>query len=162
LLDDRPGGIVESVATDDTPSQSPQTLQDLILDNNSLRMENPGGGPLENGQIGIQEVRSTQGGEPSYIVQVPPTEADVSDVPAACGGEGSSREWPSNRRRAAGQHRAAMHAVRAAMGEAGVPPGADVMIVGHSQGGIIANHLSAVPTFNPSGGEPGTYNISRS
>ena len=159
LLDDRPGGIVESVATDDTPSQSPQTLQDLILDNNSLRMEDPGGGPLENGQIGIQEVRSTQGGEPSYIVQVPPTEADVSDVPGAYGGQGNSRDWASNLRLVAGQHPAAMDDVRAAMEEAGVPPGADVMIVGHSQGGIIANHLSADPTFNSSGGEPGTYNI---
>src|SRR5699024_9899795 len=159
LLDDRPGGIVEPVATDDTPSQSPQTLQDLILDNNSLRMEDPGGGPLENGQIGIQEVRSTQGGEPSYIVQVPPTEADVSDVPGAYGGQGNSRDWASHLRLVAGQHPAAMDDVRAAMEEAGVPPGADVMIVGHSQGGIIANHLSADPTFNSSGGEPGTYNI---
>src|SRR5699024_5305030 len=106
-----------------------------------------------------QEVRSTQGGEPSYIVQVPPTEADVSDVPGAYGGQGNSRDWASNLRLVAGQHPAAMDDVRAAMEEAGVPPGADVMIVGHSQGGIIANHLSADPTFNSSGGEPGTYNI---
>ena len=159
LLDDRPGGIVESVSTDDTPSPSPQTLQDLILDNNSLRMDAPGGGPLENGQIGIQEVRSTQGGEPSYIVQVPPTEADLSDVPGAYGGQGNSRDWASNLRLVAGQHPAAMDDVRAAMQEAGVPPGADVMIVGHSQGGIVANHLAADPTFNSTSGEPGTYDV---
>lgn len=160
FLDDRPGGIVDSVTTEDTPTQSPQTLQDLVLDNNSLRMSNPDGTPLENGQIGIQEVRSTQGGEPSYIVQIPPTEgADISEVPGAYGGQGNSRDWGSNLRLVAGQHPAAMDDVRAAMEAAGIPPGANVMIVGHSQGGIVANHLAADPSFNSSSGEPGTYNI---
>lgn len=160
LLDDRSGGIVESVTADDTPAQSPQMLQDLILDNDALRMENPDGGPLENGQIGIQEVRSAHGAEPSYIVQVPPTEgAALSDVPGAYGGQGNSRDWGSNLRLVAGQHPAAMDDVRAAMEAAGIPPGANVMIVGHSQGGIVANHLAADPTFNSASGEPGTYNI---
>src|SRR5699024_9250251 len=73
LVDDRPGGIVESGSTDSTPSQSPQTPQDLILQNDALRMDNPTGGLLESGQIGIQEVHRSSGGEPVYIVQVPPT-----------------------------------------------------------------------------------------
>lgn len=160
LLDDRPGGIVESVSTDSTPSQSPQTLQDLILQNDALRMDNPTGGLLESGQIGIQEVHRSSGGEPVYIVQVPPTEgAALSDIPGAYGEQGNSRDWGSNLRLVAGQHPAAMDDVRAAMGSAGVPPGADVMIVGHSQGGIVANHLSADPTFNSASGEAGTYNV---
>lgn len=160
LLDDRPGGIVESVATDDAPSRSPQSLQELLLDNDALRMDDPGGGPLENGQIGIQEVRRAGGGDPGYIVQVPPTEgAGFRDVPGAYGEQGGSRDWGSNLRLVAGQHPAAMDDVRAAMEAAGVPPGADVMIVGHSQGGIVANHLAADPTFNSGSGEPGTYNI---
>ncbi|ASK66560.1 hypothetical protein CFK39_12925 [Brachybacterium avium] len=159
LFDDRPGGIVESVATDSDPAQSPQTLQDLILQNDALRMENPGG-PLQNGQIGIQEIRSASSDEPVYIVQVPPTEgADISDVPGAYGGQGNSRDWGSNLRLTAGQHPAAMDDVQAAMEAAGVPPGADVMIVGHSQGGIVANHLTADPSFNSASGEAGTYNV---
>lgn len=159
LLDDRPGGIVESVRTETYPARSPQTLQDLIVQNDALRLDNPGG-PLENGQIGIQEVHRTGGGDPAYIVQVPPTEgAGLGDVPGAYGEQGSSRDWGSNLRLVAGQHPAAMDDVRAAMEAAGVPPGADVMIVGHSQGGIVANHLSADPSFNSAGGEPGTYDV---
>lgn len=160
LLDDRPGGIVESVSTHSSPAQSPQTLQDLIVQNDALRMDNPTGGPLENGQIGIQEVHRDGGGEPAYIVQVPPTEgADVTDAPGAYGGQGNSRDWGSNLRLVSGQHPAAMDDVRAAMEAAGVPPGADVMIVGHSQGGIVANQLSADPSFNSASGEAGTYNV---
>ena len=159
LLEDRPGGVVESVTTDDTPARSPQTLQDLVVGNDALRMDNPGG-PLGNGQIGIQQVRSTQGSEPSYIVQVPPTEgAGITDVPGAYGEQGGSRDWGSNLRLVAGQHPAAMDDVRAAMEAAGVPPGADVMIVGHSQGGIIANHLAADPSFNSASGAAGSYNV---
>src|SRR5699024_12402232 len=108
-----------------------------------------------NGQIGIQEVRSTQGGEPSYIVQVPPTEADLSDVPGAYGGQGNSRDWASNLRLVAGQHPAAMDDVRAAMEEAGIPPGADVMSVGHPQGGSGAATPSADPALNSRSGAPG-------
>ncbi|MDN5901392.1 MAG: hypothetical protein L0H74_15185, partial [Brachybacterium sp.] len=159
LFDDRPGGVVESVRTDTDPARSPQTLQDLIVENNALRMDNPGG-PLENGQIGIQEIRPSSGGDPVYIVQVPPTEgAGLMDVPDAYGGQGNSRDWGSNLRLVAGQHPAAMDDVREAMNAAGVPPGADVMIVGHSQGGIVGNHLSADPSFNNSSGEAGTYNV---
>lgn len=49
--------------------------------------------------------------------------------------------------------------VRAAMVAAGVPDGADVMIVGHSQGGLTAAQLAADPGFNSTGGEPGTYRV---
>src|SRR5699024_10093905 len=141
------------------PAQGAQTLQDLIVQNDALRMDNPGG-PLEHGQIGIQEVHRTGGGDPAYIVQVPPTEgAAFSDVPGAYGEQGNSRDWGSNLRLVAGQHPAAMDDVRAAREAAGVPAGADVLLVGHSQGGIVANHLSADPTFNSSSGDSGTYNV---
>lgn len=160
FLDDRPGGTVHDVRTDTHPARSPQTLQDLVLDNDALRIDNPGGGPLEAGRIGVQEVRGTDGGEPAYIVQVPPTEgASPVSAPEAYGGQGNSRDWGSNLRLVAGQHPAAMDDVRAAMDAAGVPPGSDVMLVGHSQGGIVANQLSADPTFNSASGEPGTYDV---
>ncbi|GAA1484431.1 WXG100 family type VII secretion target [Brachybacterium fresconis] len=160
FLDDRPGGIVTDVVTDDGRARSPRDLQDLVADNDALRMDSPGQAPLEAGQIGIQEVRGASGGRPSYIVQVPPTEgAGATDVPGAYGEQGNSRDWGSNLRLVAGQHPAAMDDVQAAMAAADVPPGADVLIVGHSQGGIVANQLAADPSFNSTSGDPGTYNV---
>lgn len=159
FLDDRPGGIVHDVTTSTDPTSSPQTLQDLIVQNNALRMDNPGAAPLEHGQIGIQEVHSSQGGEPSYIVQIPPTEGAGIGTADAWGAQGNSRDWASNLRLVAGQHPAAMDDVRAAMEAAGIPPGANVMLMGHSQGGIVGSHLASDPSFNSSSGADGTYNV---
>lgn len=165
LFDDRPGGIVESVESSTEPARSPQTLQDLVVDNDALRA----GGSLEAGQIGIQEVQSSEGGEPVYIVQVPPTEgAPVTSIPEAYGGQGNSRDWASNLRLVSGQHTASMDDVEAAMSTPGpdgrplVPPGSQVMFVGHSQGGIIAAHLAADASFNNTSGEAGTYDVTHS
>lgn len=166
FLDDRPGGIVSSVRVEDAPTVSPQDLGDLIIGNDALRMKGRGAGSdgaLATGQIGVQEVRAVEGGDPVYIVQVPPTEGpDVLDPSGAYGQTGNSRDWGSNLRLVAGQDPAAMDDVRAAMAAAGVPAGADVMLVGHSQGGIITSHLAADPRFNSTCGEPGTYNVTHS
>lgn len=159
FLDDRPGGIVHDVTTSTGPTPSPQSLQDLILDNNALRMDNPGAAPLESGQIGIQEVRNSRGGDPVYIVQIPPTEGAGIGTGDAWGAQGNSRDWASNLRLVAGQHPAAMDDVRAAMDAAGIPPGANVMLVGHSQGGIVGSHLASDPSFNSASGADGTYNV---
>lgn len=159
FLDDRPGGQVLGITTDSSPQTSPQSLQDLVLGNNALRMDNPGG-PLESGQIGIQEVHSADRAEPAYIVQIPPTEgAEITDFPDAWGAQGNSRDWASNLRSMSGQDTPALQDVRAAMAEAGIPPGSDVMFVGHSQGGIVGNHLAADPSFNNTSGAEGSYNI---
>ncbi|MCS6712306.1 hypothetical protein JSY14_09850 [Brachybacterium sp. EF45031] len=160
FLDDRPGGQIHSITTDAAPQPSPQSLRDLILENNALRRANPTRRALETGSIGIQEIRPASGGEPAFIVQIPPTEgADIRDVPGAWGRQGNSRDWASNVRLVAGQDVAAMDDVRAAMARAGIPPGAKVMLVGHSQGGIIGNHLAADPTFNNTSGVEGSYNV---
>lgn len=157
FLDDRPGGQVSDVTVSSDPSPSPQTLQDLILDNTALRIGH--GDTSQQGQIGIQEVRSADGSEPSYIVQVPPTEGDIGAFPDAYGGQANSRDWASNLRLVAGQDTAATQDVRAALEAAGVPAGANVMLVGHSQGGIVANNLAADPAFNNADGSPGSYNV---
>ncbi|PZP15255.1 MAG: hypothetical protein DI611_09810 [Brachybacterium faecium] len=159
FLDDRPGGIVHDVTTSTDPAPSPQTLQDLILDNNALRMDNPEAAPLESGQIGIQEVHNSRGGDPVYIVQIPPTEGAGIGTGDAWGAQGNSRDWASNLRLVAGQHPAAMDDVRAAMDAAGIPPGSNVMLVGHSQGGIVGSHLASDPNFNSASGADGTYNV---
>lgn len=166
FLDDRPGGIVSDVRVDDAPSASPQDLGDLLIDNDSLRTKGRGAdssGALATGRIGVQEVRGASGGDPVYIVQVPPTEGpDVLDLSGAYGQTGNSRDWGSNLRLVAGQDPAAMDDVRAAMAAADVPAGADVMLVGHSQGGIITSHLAADPSFNSTCGEEGTFNVTHS
>lgn len=158
FLADRPGGIVTDVRSEPLPAQGPQTLQDLVVANDALR---PGGAAaVEAGQIGIQRIRPADGGESVYLVQVPPTEGSgITEVPAAYGGQGNSRDWGSNLRLVAGQDPAAMDDVRVALTAAQVPDGAEVMIVGHSQGGIIASHLAADPTFNSASGAPGSYDV---
>ena len=160
LLDDRPGGIVDSVETWESSSRGPQDLQDLIAQNDSLRLGARGQDARGAGQIGIQEVRGGPGADPAYIVQIPPTEgALISSVPDAYGGQGNSRDWGSNLRLIAGQHPAAMDDVRAAMETAGISPGSRVLLVGHSQGGIVATHLAADPSFNSDSGRAGTYDV---
>lgn len=163
FLDDRPGDVLREEAGDpimrtETETGPAQSLGDLIIENDSLRM--PGGTGVDSGQIGIQRIRPADGGDPVYIVQIPPTEgAGIEEFPDAYGAQGNSRDWASNLRLVAGQHPAAMDEVRAAMDAAGVPAGADVMLVGHSQGGIVATHLAADPTFNSSCGDAGSYNV---
>lgn len=159
FLDDRPGGIVQSVETDVSAARSPQDLQDLITQNDALRMDDPGQAPLQVGRIGIQEIRGADGRDSSYIVQIPPTEGAALSEPGAYGGQGNSRDWGSNLRLVAGQHPAAMDDVRAALDAAQIPAGSNVMLVGHSQGGIIANRLAADPSFNSSSGSAGTYDV---
>ncbi|MGO2534870.1 MAG: WXG100 family type VII secretion target [Brachybacterium tyrofermentans] len=160
FLDDRPGGIVDSVETWESSSRGPQDLQDLIAQNDALRLGARGQDARDAGQIGIQEVRGGSGGELAYIVQIPPTEGALfSSVPDAYGGQGNSRDWASNLRLIAGQHPAAMDDVRAAMEAAGIRPGSRVLLVGHSQGGIVATHLAADPSFNSDSGRAGTYDV---
>jgi hypothetical protein len=170
LLDDRPGGLVTDVSSVHGQQAGPQDLHDLVLDNNALRLkgEDSEGRKLsiDDGQIGIQEVSSDAGGDPVYIVQVPPTEGEeITTFPGAWGEQGNSRDWGSNLREVAGQDPAAMDDVRAAMATPGadgrplVPPGSRVMLVGHSQGGIIAAHLAADPSFNNGSGAAGSYDV---
>lgn len=168
FLDDRPGGVVHGVLTTTAPGPGPATLQDLVLANDALRADGPGQGALDVGRIGVQQVQGAPGTHPVYIVQIPPTEGAGLVDPAAYGVQGNSRDWGSNVRLVAGQHPAAMDDVRAAMSAPGpdgrplVPPGAQVMLVGHSQGGIVAAHLAADPTFNSTSGAPGTYDVTTS
>jgi hypothetical protein len=166
FMDDRPGGVVAGVQVDDARTAGPQDLGDLLIDNDSLRMRGDGrdsSGALGSSRIGVQEISGAAGGEPVYIVQVPPTEgAELQDLAGAYGQQGNSRDWGSNLRLVAGQDPAAMDDVRAAMAAAEVPAGSDVLLVGHSQGGIIASRLAADPSFNSTCGEEGTYNVTHS
>lgn len=166
LLDDRSEVTVLDVRRTGA-STAPRDLADLILDNDEARREmagREGEAAFDAGratQIRVQEIASLHGGEPSFIVQVPPTQGGVGNQDA-WGAQGNPLGWDANPRLVAGQDTASMNAVRTAMREAGIPAGANVLFVGHSQGGIVAAHLAADAGLNNTSGREGTYNITHS
>lgn len=94
----------------------------------------------EDGAVRIVQVQQPDGSF-AYIVNIPGTE----DWGAAGGGQ--SRDLTSNLMVMAGQSSAAQEAVALAMANAGIPPGAPVMLTGHSQGGMLAVALASDPAF---------------
>lgn len=166
FLDPRVEVTVHGINEVQDPS-APQDLADLIYANDEARQEMfhrdapEAFDGMSSGQIRIQTVRTAEGGE-AYIVHAPPTGGEAISDPDSWGAQGNSAGWDSNLRSMAGQDSAAMADIDAAMEAAGVPPGADVMFVGHSQGGLTAAQLAADPSFNNTSGEPGTYNVTHS
>jgi len=98
-----------------------------------------GEGPGSTGDVRITRVDN--GGTPAYVVAIPGTE---NWSPA---GGGQPRDLTANLGLVAGSPAAATESVERAMQAANIPPGAPVLLVGHSQGGIIAANLAADPAF---------------
>lgn len=165
-MDDRTEVSVVDV-TRRGPIETADDLAGLVLDNDEARREmfgRTGDDAFDAGaaaQIRVQQVESVHGGEPSYIVHVPPTMGGIAN-PDAWGAQGNPFGWDQNARLAAGQETASSNAVRLAMAEAGIPPGSHVMFVGHSQGGLVASSLAADPSFNNASGAAGSYDITHS
>ena len=110
---------------------TPGSVEDLMR---NLRETNNGG----DGEIDIQQIG--EGDDARYIVNLPGTDdwvGDPSDV----------RDLGSNLRLVAGQDTVYSRGIMEAMERAGIPPGAPVMLTGHSQGGMTAAHLAADPAF---------------
>lgn len=166
FLDPRVDVSVHDINEVATPT-APQDLADLLHANDEARtemFERSGDKSFDgksSGQIRIQTVQTAEGGE-AYIVHAPPTGGEAITSPESWGAQGNSAGWDSNLRSMAGQESAAMADIRVAMDAAGVPPGADVMFVGHSQGGLTAAQLAADPSFNNTTGGPGSYNVTHS
>lgn len=99
-----------------------------------------GEGPGSTGDVRITKVDNGTG-TAAYVVSIPGTEywgADAGAVP---------RDLSANLNLMAGSPTAAAQSVQQAMDAAGIPPGSPVMLVGHSQGGIIAGQLASDPAF---------------
>jgi pimeloyl-ACP methyl ester carboxylesterase len=99
-----------------------------------------GSEPGSTGDVRITRVDNGTG-TPGYVVSVPGTERwgpDAGPMP---------RDLSANLNLVAGNPTAAAESVRMAMDAAGIPPGSPVMLVGHSQGGIIAAQLASDPAF---------------
>ncbi len=94
-----------------------------------------------NGSGDVRITRVDNGSGPAYVVSIPGTET-WSPVAGS-----EPRDLSANLQLVAGNPTAAAESVRAAMDAAGIPPGSPVMLVGHSQGGIIAGQLASDPEF---------------
>lgn len=98
------------------------------------------------GQIVIQTVRGPDGVD-RYVVQLPGMQFGNPSLD-------HPQDLAGAMHNALADESAYTRAVQQAMQDAGIPPGADVMLVGHSLGGIAASNLAQDPAFNG-----GQYNV---
>ncbi|MDF9715786.1 hypothetical protein INN71_10865 [Nocardioides sp. ChNu-153] len=120
------------------PALEPPRSLDAIMQSVTDAYTN-GTTPGSDGEVRI--VRVDNGGTPAYVVAVPGTETWSPS------GGTMPRDLTANVQLMAGNPTAAAESVRAAMERAGIPAGAPVLMVGHSQGGMITGHLAADPGF---------------
>jgi hypothetical protein len=124
----------------DAMLRAPGSVRDLL---NHLRLTND----ARPGEIDIQEITTIgPDGRPitRYAVYLPGT--DTWNLP----GQQTSdvRDLGANIRLVGGIDTAYMDGIEQAMRASGVPDGADVMLVGHSQGGMTAAALAADDDFS--------------
>ena len=109
----------------------------------------------ENGVI-VTAIRNP--GEPTrYLVSIPGTQAEIGSVVDGWSGNPNGRDWAANVHLMAGGTSSGKEAIEIAIGQAiaadrAAHPGESlappqVMLSGHSQGGIIAANLAADPAF---------------
>ncbi len=123
--------LVEPEPGDVEPLGVPRTVEDLM---NGLLVTNE----KSDGVITVQVLQSEAG--PRYIVNLPGTDDWVGD-------SGDVRDLGSNLRLVGGDGTVYSRGIMDAMVAAGIPKGADVMLVGHSQGGMTAVQLAADAGF---------------
>ncbi len=110
---------------------TPGTLEDLV---SNLADTNSGA----DGEIDIQQIGEGDGAR--FVVHLPGTDSWGTDA-------GDVRDLQANLQLVGGQDTAYTRGIAEAMRDAGVPSGAPVLLVGHSQGGMAAVHLAADPSF---------------
>ncbi|GAA1489994.1 hypothetical protein [Brachybacterium sacelli] len=96
--------------------------------------------------IRVQQVLGDDG-QTRYIVYVPGSHGAMENI-IGSDATGNPMDWNQNPGALGGQETDSSQAVIAAMESAGIPHGADVSLVAHSQGGIVANNLAADPSVN--------------
>jgi hypothetical protein len=127
-----PGGL-QQVGDD----KAPASVRDLFIgvDNRQTR-----DGGAVSGEIGVQRLEAPDG-TVRYVVQLPGTES-WELTPGS-----TDRDLSTNLHTMAGDSTVYMRGIEEAMTRAGIPPGAPVMLVGHSLGGMTAASLAADPAF---------------
>jgi pimeloyl-ACP methyl ester carboxylesterase len=134
LFDD--GGQVSVTAGESRPAPAPRGLADLLR---GIRAVDPDLGARPGG-VRVQSVLGA-GGRRAWVVQIPGTQNWSPKAGA------DPLDLTSNVYLTAGERTASQQLVVQAMRAAGVPAGEPVLMVGHSQGGIIAASLAADPAF---------------
>lgn len=99
------------------------------------------GGKAGTPDAAVRITAVDKGNGPAYIVTIPGT----SEWNVRSGS--NPMDTVGNLSSAAGNMSTASQAVEMAMRQAGIPSGAPVMLVGHSQGGMTAANLAADPEF---------------
>ena len=110
---------------------APASIEDLMR---NLGVTNSGA----DGQIDI--VKIGEGDDARYIVNLPGTDSFAT-------GGSEVRDTLANLQLVGGAETAYARGIREAMEAAGIPPGAPVALVGHSQGGMTAVQLANNPDF---------------
>jgi hypothetical protein len=138
VLDD--GRPVVGAPTSVTGPTNPHDLTDLV----TMVDQAQGARPDGSGNIRITTVQGPDG--PAVVVSVPGT----TDWGPGTAGQ-SPVDLTGNLVAVSGEQSTAIEGVEQAIARAQadgtIPPGAPVMLVGHSQGGIIASQLAADPDF---------------
>jgi hypothetical protein len=127
-------------------NKAPSSVADLFYGVD--RRQRRGPDQAVSGEIGIQRLTGPDG-VVRYVVQLPGTESW-----ALIPGE-KARDLSANLHTMAGASTVYMRGVEQAMTKAHIPPGAPVMLAGHSQGGMTAAALAADPAFRHS------YNVTQ-
>lgn len=99
----------------------------------------------DNGTVEVQTISGARG--PVHVVYLPGTD-DMATTPWSA--DDDVRDMPTNLLAVSGASTSYADGILEAMRRAGVEPGDPVLLVGHSQGGIMAAHLAA---------QQGTYDV---
>ena len=94
----------------------------------------------DNGTVRIERIEGEDGGV-RHIVYIPATTSQSMSAGA------ETTDNTTNVETAAGFESAQHRIVRTAIEEAGIDPGEEVMLVGYSQGGLVAGSLASDPEF---------------
>lgn len=125
-------------------------LSVAAYDNGPLNPNDPG----DTGQVQVTVIRNS-GEPPRYIVSIPGTQAEVGSLDGWAG-KANGRDWAADLYAVGNGSSAAGEAAKAAVlevialdraqhpDESGP---ADVLLTGHSQGGILAANMAADPAF---------------
>ncbi|MFC0675075.1 hypothetical protein [Brachybacterium hainanense] len=152
---DDPGDDIAPIGAEDMTRPEdfviPHSIDQLI---DNLNIANEQQTP-EATSIRVQAIVG-EDGQTCYVVYVPGSYGDAGNLLNPSDTGANPNDWNQNPGALLGQDTDSRQALIAAMEAAGIPQGADVVLAGHSQGGIVASNLAADPHYN--GGDQG-WNI---
>ncbi|MGP9539756.1 hypothetical protein ACT3SP_17275 [Brachybacterium sp. AOP43-C2-M15] len=152
---DVPGDDIAPIRPEDITHQDdltvPTSIADMLTNLDHVAREQDD----HEATIRIQAIEGPDG-ETRYVVYVPGSKGSMLNTIGMTDVNGNPFDWNQNPGALLGQSTDSSRAVQAAMEAAGIPYGADVALVGHSQGGIAVSNLAADPSFN---GGPDGWNV---